>query len=316
MNGFRINERTDQMRIAHQQSNQQNSTRFISKFTLVIEAAHAQVDGRSRHPARLIGRHEDRHVCHLRERHKPSRVGPACEVLLPLFPGHARCLGARLEGFLDRACLQHGLWPQADHANALRCELGGEISSEGLLSGLRRTVASHHWEARPRVERGDGHDHPRFLRDHVPCGQTCGQEVRRSVGQDRQGEAFNWKVSEQYPLLLFLGNSDCVERDIDAARLTDHGLQMPVHSLLVESVDLRRLGGSAGGNDVLSDRFDGRKGASGEKDLGSLRSKGACDSTSYRTSSSVDYRNLVLQYHLWFLSVPGCQFLSQWIFQY
>src|SRR5712692_5222589 len=36
MNGFRINERTDQMRrerIAHQQSNQQNSTRLISKFT-------------------------------------------------------------------------------------------------------------------------------------------------------------------------------------------------------------------------------------------------------------------------------------------
>ena len=32
---------------------------------------------------------------------------------------------------------------------------------------------------------------------------------------------------------------------------------MLVHGLLVESVDLRRLGGSAGGNDVLGDRFDG-----------------------------------------------------------
>jgi hypothetical protein len=29
---------------------------------------------------------------------------------------------------------------------------------------------------------------------------------------------------------------------------------MLVHSLLVESVDLRRLGGSGGGNDVFSDR--------------------------------------------------------------
>jgi hypothetical protein len=92
---------------------------------LVIEAAHGQVDGCSRHPARLVGRHEDRHVSHLLERHEPSRVGPACEELLPLFPGHARCLGARLEGVLDRACLRHALWSQTDHANALRCELGG-----------------------------------------------------------------------------------------------------------------------------------------------------------------------------------------------
>jgi hypothetical protein len=34
---------------------------------------------------------------------------------------------------------------------------------------------------------------------------------------------------------------------------------MLVHSLLVERVDLRRLGGSAGGNDILGDRFDGAR---------------------------------------------------------
>jgi hypothetical protein len=45
---------------------------------LVVQAPHAQVDDRSSHPARLIGSHEDRHVRHLRERRKPSRVGPAC----------------------------------------------------------------------------------------------------------------------------------------------------------------------------------------------------------------------------------------------
>jgi Transposase DDE domain len=45
---------------------------------LVVQAPHAQVDDRSGHPARLIGSHEDRHVRHLRERRKPSRVGPAC----------------------------------------------------------------------------------------------------------------------------------------------------------------------------------------------------------------------------------------------
>jgi hypothetical protein len=70
-----------------------------------------------------------------------------------------------------------------------------------------------------------------------------------------------------------------VERDIEAARLVDHGLQMLDHSLLVESVDRRRLGGSAGGNDVLGDRFDWRQLVRGEKEIGALRRKGACEAS-------------------------------------
>ncbi len=62
MNGFRINEKTDQMRrerIAHQQSNQQNSTRLISKFTPVVvnfEINLGVLDSRSRgpRPARTV----------------------------------------------------------------------------------------------------------------------------------------------------------------------------------------------------------------------------------------------------------------------
>src|SRR5437867_5464122 len=77
---------------------------------------------------------------------------------------------------------------------------------------------------------------------------------------------------------------------------------MLVHGLLVESVDLRRLGGSAGGNDVLGDRFDGCPEAAREKKIGPLRRKGACDSAADRASRSVDHRNLVLQHHLWLLS--------------
>ena len=34
-------------------------------------------------------------------------------------------LGASLEGFLERACLRYGLRSQTDHANPVRCELGG-----------------------------------------------------------------------------------------------------------------------------------------------------------------------------------------------
>ena len=98
---------------------------------------------------------------------------------------------------------------------------------------------------------------------------------------------------------------DRVERDIDAARLVDHRLQMLVHSLLVENVHFRRLGGSASGNDVLSNHFDRRQVVPGEKHLGPVGRKGACDSTADGASGSVDHRNLVLQHHLRFPSVPG-----------
>src|SRR5829696_2163008 len=74
---------------------------------------------------------------------------------------------------------------------------------------------------------------------------------------------------------------------------------MLVDSHLVESVDLRRLGGSAGGNDVLGDSFDGCQVAPGEKKIGPLARIGACDSTADRTSGSIYHRNLVLQHHLW-----------------
>jgi len=73
---------------------------------------------------------------------------------------------------------------------------------------------------------------------------------------------------------------------------------MLVHSLLVESVDLGRLGGSAGGNDLLSDRFDRWPEAPGEKNLSPLARKGACDSAADGASGSVDHRNFVVQHHL------------------
>ena len=43
---------------------------------------------------------------------------------------------------------------------------------------------------------------------------------------------------------------------------------MLVHSLLIEGVNRRRLGRSAGGNDLLGDNFDRRQGAPGEKQVG------------------------------------------------
>jgi hypothetical protein len=62
----------------------------------------------------------------------------------------------------------------------------------------------------------------------------------------------------------------------------------------LSSVDLCCLGGSASGNNVLGDSFDGCPVASGEKKLGALAREHACDSAADRASGSVDHRNLVL----------------------
>src|SRR5215510_233657 len=98
---------------------------YLIVKTLVVEAPHAQVDDSSGHPARIIGSHEDRHVGHLRERRKPSYVGPACDQLVELFPGNSPSLGVKPEDLLDCARLRHPLRSQTDDANALRRQLGG-----------------------------------------------------------------------------------------------------------------------------------------------------------------------------------------------
>src|SRR5580692_18331 len=82
---------------------------------------------------------------------------------------------------------------------------------------------------------------------------------------------------------------------------------MPVNSLLVESIDLRRLGGATGRSDAPCDRFDRRQFAPGEKDLCPLVCEGACDAAADVASGAIDHCNFVLQHHLLFLSVLGLE---------
>ena len=152
---------------------------------------------------------------------------------------------------------------------------------------------------------------PDLFADHPPGRQACGQEVRPRLGRDREGELLDIQLDQRYAHDPRVRDPDRVERDVDTACRVDHGLQMLVHRLLIERVDLRRLGGSAGGSDVLGDHFDGGQVAPGEKHLGTLRRKGACDRAADPASSSVDHRNLVLQHHLWFsFAFPGAHTLQ------
>jgi hypothetical protein len=78
---------------------------------------------------------------------------------------------------------------------------------------------------------------------------------------------------------------------------------MLVNSLLVERVDLRRLGRSTGGPDLLGDDLDWFQGSPRQEERGSFAREGAGDGTANGTAGSVDHRNLVFQHHRRFLSV-------------
>ena len=71
---------------------------------------------------------------------------------------------------------------------------------------------------------------------------------------------------------------------------------------LVERVDLRRVGGPAGGAMSLRDARRAPGWRPGEEDLGALRREGAGDGAADRAAGAVDHRDLVLQHHL----VPFC----------
>ena len=139
---------------------------------------------------------------------------------------------------------------------------------------------------------------PALFGDHPAGGQACGQEVRHRIRRDRQRELLGTQLDQRHADDLRIRDPDGVERDIDTTGFLDHRLEMIVHSLLVESVDRRRLGGSAGVKNVPGDRIDRFREAPGDEQPGAFAGCGACDSTSDRTSASIDHDDLVLQHHL------------------
>ena len=116
--------------------------------SLVVQASHGQVDGRARHPARLSEAMKaatfaiSSSVISRRAWVLLASSSCHCSQVIPdaSARGPKASLIVRVSGMR--------LWPQSDHADAVRRELGGQIPGERLLGGLRRTVAAHQRDAR------------------------------------------------------------------------------------------------------------------------------------------------------------------------
>src|SRR6266478_2479568 len=74
---------------------------------------------------------------------------------------------------------------------------------------------------------------------------------------------------------------------------------MPVYRFFIESIDLRALGKSSEGSDLVGDSFDRPSVTSCEKQFGPFSGEGPCDSATHRAAGSVDYRCFILQNHVW-----------------
>jgi hypothetical protein len=180
--------------------------------------------------------------------------------------------------------------------NAVGRQLPGQVSSERLFGGHRRAVTADEREAGSRMQCGHGHDHPRLVRNHAPCGKARGQEVRLGICRDRPGELPELQIDQRHTQNAGVRNADRIERDIDAPNPVDHRLQMRIDGLLVQGIDLRGHRGSARRNNVLGQRIDGRPIATGEEKRDPLICEGTRDGATDAARGAVHNGDLVLQH--------------------
>src|SRR5829696_1237751 len=139
---------------------------------LVYDRATADVEGCRGHGAGQVGGSEGGHIADV--------VKCRCPLEHRLLNDHFR------DGLGHPACLQrHG-------ADTMRSELGGQLAARGLhrvecdLESSQVVVS-----VRRRVPlAAEKENHPRSLRDHVPCCCPGGQELCPHGGHDRPLEVF------------------------------------------------------------------------------------------------------------------------------
>ena len=94
---------------------------------------------------------------------------------------------------------------------------------------------------------------------------------------------------------------DQVEGDVDAAGIRRHGGGVLIDRVFVQRVDLRRLGRSPSGADILGHGLELRRCAAGEEDPGALSRECPSNCAADRSAPAVDHSVLVLKQHVYLL---------------
>jgi hypothetical protein len=170
-----------------------------------------------------------------------------------------------LEGLLDVWRVRRPGRPQDDEPDPVWSELRGETPPQPFDRAAGDPIAAVVGHGRGR--NGDGHDHPGPLPDHPPRRRARGEELGPRSFDDRLREVLSGHVDEQDPLDV---HADGVEQDVDPLRPGDHVVHVLLDRVLVQRIDLCRLGDAARGGDLLGDRLDLRLGATGEEEVGAF----------------------------------------------
>jgi hypothetical protein len=121
--------------------------------------------------------------------------------------------------------------------------------------------------------------------------------MRRRASTDGTHEILAGHLDERNQLYVL--DRDGVEGDIYAPRSLHHLAEVSVNRLLVQSVDLRRLGHSPSRGYVLRDLVERCDSASCEKDPGSLAGESTGHRAAYFSSTPVDYSVLPFEQHVY-----------------
>src|SRR5215204_7332922 len=267
-------------------------------LSLVEDCAAGDVGEGSGHGTSPIRGHKAGYLAQLVQRRQPSQYG-----LLPhpgddLLSRHALPkTGAQVGGGVTR--VGDGLGQtgssQPDDADALRPELTRPLPTLSLYGRPGDNRASYGGEGLA-VAACDREDYPRSLFNHVPRYRPRGQELVPHSLRDRPGEMVEGHLGQGFTLNIVI--QDCVEGDVDASSLLGHGGGVILDGLLVQGIDLRRLGHSASRGNLLGHLIERLTGSTGEKHFSPFAGKCAGHRAADRASPSVDYGVLVLEQHL------------------
>src|ERR671911_1198470 len=264
------------------------------RLRLVYDRATADVESCRGHGTGMIRGSEGGHIADILKRRCPPQHRRASDHFGDDLPP--------IEALRDR--LWHPARLQRHGADTMRSELGGQLAAQGL-DGVECDLESSNVVVRQRVPvAAEEENHPRSLRDHVTCRRPGGQELCPHGSHYWPLEVFEGHLGERRP--LYVPDRDEVEGDVDTSSARGHGVSVLVDRRLVDGIDLRRLGHSSSGADLLCNLLEALEGTTGKVDLRSFAGEGAGSCATDRPSRPVDHGVLVFEQHSSPPSPSGC----------